>query len=100
MPKLSLFPKPNDVILESLDHFRIKTLGTVSLGICVAGQDIKMKADVVKDFPFKSLILLGQDFHKKSGINVNYADNTFSVPCPADKPVIRWPLGNGNGLYY
>ena len=55
---------------------------------------------MVKDFPFKSLILLGKDFHKKSGINVNYADNTFSVRCPADKPVIRWPLGNGNSLYY
>ena len=98
--KMSLVPKPNDVNLEFLDNSRMKTLGTVSLDICIAGQDIKVKAYVVKDFPFRSPILLGKDFHKKSGINVNYADNTFSVPCPADKPVIRWPLGSGNGLYY
>ena len=98
--KLSLVPKPMDVILEFLDHSRMKTLGTVSLDICIAGQDIEVKAYVVKDFHFRSPILLGKDFHKKCGINVNYADNTFSVPCPTDKPVIRWPLGNGNGLYY
>ena len=70
------------------------------MNICIAGQDIKVKAYVVKDFLFKSPILLRKDFHKKSGINVNYADNTFSVPCPADKTAIRSPLGNGNGLYY
>ena len=96
----SLVPKPTDVILEFLDYSRMKTLGTVSLDICITGQDIKVKAYVVKDFLLRSPILLGKDFHKKSGINVNYTDNTFSVPCPADKPVIRWPLGNGNGLYY
>ena len=94
---MSLVPKPNDVNLEFLDNSRMKTLGTVSLDICIAGQDIKVKAYVVGDFPFRFSVLLGKDFHKKSGINVNYADNTFSVPCP--KPVIRWPLGNGNGLH-
>ena len=62
----------------------MKALGTVSLDICMAGQDIKVKAYVVKNFRFKSPILLGKDFHKKSGINVNYDDNIFSVPCLAD----------------
>ena len=55
--KLSLVPKPTDVILEFLDHSGMKTLGTVSLDICIAGQDIKVKAYVVKDFPFRSPIL-------------------------------------------
>ena len=51
--KLSLVPKPTDVILEFLDHSRMKTLGTVSLGICVAGQDIKVKCNCGQGFSFQ-----------------------------------------------
>ena len=60
----------------------------------------KSESTCGQGFSFQISHFLRKDFHKKSGINVNYADNTFSVPCPEDKPVIRWPLGNGNGIYY
>ena len=62
----------------------MKTLGTVSLDICIAGQDFKVKTYMVKDFPFKSPVLLQKDFHKKSGIHIDYADDTYGDPCPAD----------------
>ena len=65
--KLCMVSKPADVILEFLDHYRMKTLGTVSLDMCIAGQDIKVKVKAYIHFPFKSPILLGKDFHKKSG---------------------------------
>ena len=77
--KLNLAPKRTNVIVEFLAHSRMKTLGTVSWDICIAGQDFKVKTYMVKDFPFKSPVLLRKDFHKKSGIHVDYADDTYLI---------------------